>query len=151
MALFAVCILNHIKNSGNGGIAVSLCGFDSEQAVRINGAGINLIACGNGSRYALARKSRGVNLCAAAFNNAVKLDFFAGINRENIAGFNFLGVNINQFAAFFNMHLLRRGLNHIRNGFAAFANRQILQKFAYCVKQHNRAALGIFADCKSAD
>ncbi len=149
--LAAARVPDEVEDFAGGRFAEFLRDLHREGTVQVDGAGEHLAARLRTAREGFPRQGGGVQRRAALRDPAVQRDFFAGPHQDGIAHGDFFGPDPADRPARFQVGGIGPDVHQGGNGSFGAVHGPVLEIFPDPVKNHNRRALGVFADRKGAE
>ena len=135
-------VFDQVQDLGGGGFAEGLGGLDLEHAALVHAAGEDLVPFADTAGYAFTGKGDGIQAGVAFEDDAVHRHFFTGLDEEDLAGGDVLGLDVLQLAAAFYVGDVRAQVHQMGDALAAAALGHFLEEFADLEEQHHEDGLG---------
>ena len=143
LGLFLACVFYELEDAAHGRFAERLGGAYVQKARHVDAAGYNLVAHLDMTGNRFSGKGRGVELRYAFGDDAVDGHAFTGLDDDDGADFDFIGINLVKVAvSVLDIGEVGRDVHHGRDGLAAFAYGIGLEELAYLVEEHDGSAFG---------
>ena len=150
LGLFHAAVFHQIQNARHGGLAEFLGGANAQKAGHVHTAADHFLPGAHLTRQAFTGQSAGVQGAFTFGDNAVDGHALTGLHSDDAANGHFVGVHLFQLAVLFHVGVVGANIHQLADVLAAFAHGIALKQLTDLVKQHNGAALGIFAQRHSA-
>ena len=116
-----------------------------EHAAHVDAAGKDLVAGFDFARRALAGEGGGIERRASAGDDAVDGHFLAGLDDDDRAGGDLVGIDALEAAVSFDVGVIGADIHEGADAAAAFADGVALEQFAGLVEEHDGDGLGVVA------